>query len=290
MDISTLGFALAAGSLAALNPCGFAMLPAYLTLVVLGESADDEGRSRTAAVGRALAATAAMAVGFLLVFGTFGLIIAPLATSVQQYLPIVTVVIAAGLIGLGVWMLTGREITVFLPKPGRGAPTARLGSMFGYGLAYALASLSCTIGPFLAVTSATFRGGSVLGGVAAYLAYAAGMALVVGVLATAVALAGNSVTAGARRVLPYVNRIAGGLLVLVGLYVGYYGIYELRVFFGGGDAQDPVIAAAAAVQQTLVGWVDSIGVLPLLGVLALLVLSAVLLGRRVRRKYDTERL
>jgi cytochrome c biogenesis protein CcdA len=43
---------------------------------------------------------------------------------------------------------------------------------------HAITSLSCTIGPFLAVTSATFRGGSIVAGVTAYLAYGAGMGLV----------------------------------------------------------------------------------------------------------------
>lgn len=187
----------------------FAMLPAYLTLVVIGDGG--ETRSRATAVGRALVATAAMALGFLVVFGTFGLLIAPLAASVQQYLPAITVVIGLSLVALGIWMLTDRQLTL-LPKPVRGAPTARLGSMFGYGLAYAIASLSCTIGPFLVVTSATFRSGSLLGGVAAYLAYGLGMALVVGVLATAVALASPAVITGARWLLPHINRIGGGLL------------------------------------------------------------------------------
>lgn len=278
MDLQTLGLALAAGSVAALNPCGFAMLPAYLTLVILGD--DSEQRERAAAVGRALAATAAMAAGFVLVFGAFGLIIAPLAASVQQYLPFVTVVIGAGLLGLGMWMVTGREFTVLLLKLNRGAPTARLGSMFGYGLAYAIASLSCTIGPFLAVTSATFRGGSVLEGVTAYLAYGAGMTVVVGALAIAVALASTTAVTGARLLLPHINRIGGGLLVLVGTYVGYYGIYELRLYLGDGDASDPVIDTAGAIQQTLAGWVGSIGVLPLLAALAVLVVGATVLGRR----------
>lgn len=286
MDPQTLGFALAAGLVAALNPCGFAMLPAYLTLVITGQ--DGGARGRTALVGRALTATATMALGFLVVFGAFGLIVAPLAASVQQYLPAITVVIGAALLGLGLWMLTGRELTLFLPKPGKGAPTARLGSMFGYGLAYAIASLSCTIGPFLAVTSATFRGGSVLGGITAYLAYGLGMTLVVGVLATAVALASSAVTTGFRRMLPHINRIGGGLLVLVGLYVGYYGVYELRLYFGDGDAGDPVIEAAGAIQETLAGWVDSIGVLPLLAVLAAMILGAVVLSRRKAGKRGPE--
>ncbi len=288
MDLDTIGFALAAGLVAALNPCGFAMLPAYLALVVAGEQGQ---HGKVAAMARALAVTAMMALGFLLVFGTFGLVIAPLAGSVQQYLPAVTVVIGTALVGLGIWMLTGREITLLLPRPGRGAPSARLGSMFGYGLAYAIASLSCTIGPFLAVTAGTFRGGSVLAGLLAYLAYGTGMALVVGVLAVATALASSAVARGARRLLPHINRISGVLLVVVGLYVGYYGIYELRLYLGDGPASDPVVDAAGWVQGVLAGWVDRIGPLPLLLVLIALAAGTVLWSvlTRARRRSQASR-
>jgi cytochrome c-type biogenesis protein len=282
VDLDTIGFALAAGLVAAVNPCGFGMLPAYLALVVAGEDQESH-RSKVTAMARALAATAMMALGFLLVFGTFGLVIAPLASSVQQYLPAVTVVIGAALLAAGIWMLSGREITLLLPKPGRGAPTARLGSMFGYGLAYAIASLSCTIGPFLAVTAGTFRSGSVVDGVASYLAYGTGMALLVGVLAVATALASSTVLQGTRHLLPHINRISGVLLVSVGLYVGYYGIYELRLYLGDGPASDRVVDAAGQVQGILAGWVDRIGALPLLLALVVLVGVTVLLTRLRRR-------
>lgn len=283
MDLQTLSFALAAGTFAAVNPCGFAMLPAYLTLVVLGDGREQP--RRVVAVGRALAATAVMALGFVAVFGAFGLVIAPVADSVQRYLPIVTVLIGAVLIALGVGMLTGRELTVLLPKLRSGAPTARLGSMFGYGVAYAIASLSCTIGPFLAVTSASFRAGSVLGGVLAYLAYAAGMALVVGVAASAAALAGTAAINAARRLARYANRAGGAVLIIVGAYVGYYGVYELRLifFFDQANPQDPVIEAAAAIQQKLASWLSNIGAWPLIVMLAVLVVGAVLLGTRLTR-------
>ena len=306
MNPDALAFALAAGLVAAVNPCGFAMLPGYLSLVVAAEGASTGGagaggtpaersaaRDKARAVGRALTATAAMTAGFLLVFGAFGLVIAPLTSSIEQYLPAVTVLIGVGLIGLGGWLLAGRELTLLLPKPGRGAPTRRLGSMFGYGLAYALASLSCTIGPFLAVTSATFRADSVLAGVLAYLAYGLGMAIVVGVLAVGIALAGSSVAGGFRRVLPYVNRISGALLVLTGLYVGYYGVYELRLFLGNGSAADPIVDVATSIQGELAGLVDGIGALPLLGLLAL-VAAATAAGaviakrRRVRMSRSPE--
>lgn len=57
---------------------------------------------------------------------------------------------------------------------------------------YAVASLSCTVGPFLAVTGSSLRGGSVPGVLGVYGAYAAGLTLVVGVLAVAVAMASTT--------------------------------------------------------------------------------------------------
>ena len=148
--------------------------------------------------------------------------------------------------------------------------------MAGYGVAYALASLSCAIAPFLAVTAATFRSDSIADGVLAYLAYGLGMALVVGVLAVAFALAGSRAATGVRRVLPYLNRICGALLIVTGLYVGYYGVYELRVFLAGAPTSDPIVDGAGAVQGALAGWVDALGVLPFAIVVAALVVGAAL--------------
>jgi cytochrome c biogenesis protein CcdA len=245
-----IGLAFAAGMVAAFNPCGFAMLPAYLTFVVQRE---DGGQA--AAVARALGATVAMALGFLAVFGSFGLLTVSLAGTLQRYMPYVTLVVGISLVALGIWLLLGRELTFRSIGKGPGwAPTSRVGSMFGYGVSYAIASLSCTVGPFLAVTGSSLRSGSALTGFLVYAAYAAGIALVVGVLAVAVALASTTVVTRMRTVLPYINRISGAILAVVGAYVAYYGWFELRLF-AGGSAQDPVIAAAGRVQGTVAGLV-----------------------------------
>ncbi len=265
-----MGLAFAAGLVAALNPCGFAMLPAYLALVVRGEDV-----RRRAAVGRAVTATAAMAAGFLTVFVGFGLLTLSAASTVQRYLPYVTVLIGIILVALGVWLLTGREITVRGVASGaRWAPSARLGSMFTYGISYAIASLSCTVGPFLAVTAAGLRGGSALRGVSVYVAYAAGFTLVVGVLAVAAAMASSAAVERMRRIVQYVNRISGVLLVVVGLYVGYYGLYEIRLFRGNGNPVDPVVAAAGRVQGAIAGWVHQHGAWPWLVALAVFAIAA----------------
>jgi cytochrome c-type biogenesis protein len=279
----TLGFALAAGLVAALNPCGFAMLPAYLTLVVLGDG--DAARRRGAAVLRALAATVLMTLGFLAVFGAFGLLVAPVAGSMQQYAPAVTVLVGAVLLGLGGWLLTGRELPALLPRLGGGTPGRRLGSMVLYGVAYAVASLSCTIAPFLAVTSATFRADDVIGGLAGYAAYAAGMGLLVGVLAVGVALAQDAVAGGLRRLLPHVNRLGGVLLLVVGGYVGYYGVYELRLYHAGSSAEDPIVDAAGTLQSWLVSAVDRLGWPTLLLALAVLLATGLAVTALTRRPH-----
>jgi cytochrome c biogenesis protein CcdA len=284
VDQDLVGLAFGAGLVAALNPCGFAMLPAYLALVVKGEG---EGAGRRAALGRAVTATAAMAAGFVVVFGGFGLLTVSVASTVQRYLPYVTVVIGTIIVALGIWLLVGREITPLrtVARGARWAPTARLGSMFGYGVSYATASLSCTVGPFLAVTAAGLRGGSVAGTAAVYLAYAAGFTLVVGVLAVAAALASSAAAERMRRIVPYVNRISGALLVIVGFYVGYYGLYEIRLFAGNGNPDDPVIAAAGRVQGAIAGWVHQHGAWPWLGVLAVLIVSAATWRARAGSKH-----
>ncbi len=282
MQQDLVGLAFAAGLVAALNPCGFAMLPAYLALVVRGN-----GNSGPAAVGRAVAATAAMTLGFLTVFGAFGLLTVSLASTVQRYVPFVTVFIGVVLVALGIWLASGRALTLLVPnrmaQSAAGAPTSRLGSMFGYGAGYALASLSCTVGPFLAVTGAGLGGTSVLSRVWIYVAYAGGFALVVGALAVAVALAGSALADRTRRMLPYVNRIGGAVLILVGLYVAYYGYYEVQLFNLGGNPADPVIAGAGRLQGPMAGWVHRHGSWPWKIVLAVSIVVASIWAWRVRR-------
>lgn len=272
-----LALAFAAGMVAAFNPCGFALLPAYLTLLIA-----DAGKAHGGPVARALLLSGAMTAGFVTVFGLSGLAITALAASIGRYLPWATLVIGALLAGLGLWLLTGRELLLRLPGLATGRPGASPLSLYGYGLSYAVASLSCTVGPFLAVASASLSGAGLLGGAAAFAAYALGMGLVVAVLSMTVALAHAAAVHKLRRLLPYVSRASGGLLLLAGLYVMYYGWYELRVF-AGGTTEDPIVSAATAVQDVLAGVVAAIGAGGIAVALGLLVLGT-LVRRAIRRR------
>jgi cytochrome c biogenesis protein CcdA len=275
--------AVAAGTLAALNPCGFALLPVYLTVLVIG---DDEP-SRAAAVGRALVSTAAIVSGFAAVFGVFGLALSPVAGLVQERLPWFTVALGGMLVVLGGWLLVGGSLPGITRLGGRGpAVTRSVGSMVAFGAAYGLASLSCTVGPFLAVVVSSFRAGSSLAGVGLFLAYAAGMGMVVGTAALALALARSSLVARLRRLAPVLSRAGAVVVALAGAYVAYYGWYELRVQ-GGGDPTDPVVDAALGVQGRISDAVDRLGpaAVAAVFVVALLVAGmAIGLTRRMRSR------
>ncbi|MEU8220410.1 cytochrome c biogenesis protein CcdA [Micromonospora taraxaci] len=274
---AALLLALTAGMLGAVNPCGFALLPAYLSLLVAGAS-DARG-----AVGRALTAAAGLTVGYVLVFGAFGLALAPLAGWLRPRLPWLTVTLGVLLVLAGCWLLAGRR----LPSPGWSARAPRLTrswpSMVLFGAAYALASLGCAIAPFLAIVVTSLQAGSTGRGLALFGAYALGMGLVVAVAALGVALLRDGLVARLRVAGALVPRLSGLMLLVTGGYVAWYGWYELRLAAGRRDAlHDPVIRAAAQLQRALADTVDRIGPALLLAVLATLLLTALLLKRAHR--------
>jgi cytochrome c biogenesis protein CcdA len=274
--------ALTAGMAATVNPCGFALLPAYLGAFV----GLDDSASRSTAVGRGLKVSLVLTAGFVAVFGIMGLIITQFISGIQEYLPWATIVIGIGLVGLGIYLWTGRQLIINIPKLQRGGADGTMLSMFLFGVSYAVASLSCTIGPFLAVTSTTFRNESYLSGVAVFVLYGLGMGIVVSVLTLAVALAKDGLVNRFRSMLPLMNKVAGVLLVIAGAYVAYYGYFEVRLFFFDGGVDDPIVGFAEDIQAWLVnkmpttqnyGWY-------LLG--AALVIGGAILWQVTRRRGD----
>jgi len=244
MNTGGYSLAFAAGVVAALNPCGFAMLPGYLGLV-----AGQWGSVH--ALGRALVAALLMTLGFMAVFGVFALLAISVSELLSRVLPYLTLTIGVAMVFLGVRQLRGRSVGLAAMRlPQWDTATGSLPSMLGYGVVYALVSLSCTIAPFLAVTGIGLSGGSRAW--SALAAYAAGFATVVGAVAVAGAVAGSILVRLLRRGARWVSLAGALLLVVAGLYVGYYGGYEVRLRNLSGP--DPIISTAARVQGALAGW------------------------------------
>lgn len=251
-------YALFLGMAATVNPCGFALLPAYLAAFVGLD--DAAGRrpwlARWGSVGRAVAVSAVLTAGFVTVFGVFGAVVSKLIDDAERHLSWVTVVIGLGMVALGIWLLLGHSLTLALPKLNKGGADGTYTGMYLFGVSYALASLSCTIATFLGATTLAFRAGSYVSTVAVFVVYALGMGVVVCVLTVAVALARAGLVARIRALVPVINRVAGGLLVIAGAYVAYYGWYAERVL-DGYSGRDPIVDTAMDVQQWLVGFLPS---------------------------------
>ncbi len=274
MDRSALALAVAAGLLAALNPCGFALLPAWLGIVVHRSGASGHPAAR------AMAMSAAMTLGFVAVFAAFGAVIVPLALSVERYLPWATVVIGVALAALGVAMLAGFEPTLRVPGLRR-APNGGWVSMVGYGVAYAVASLSCTVAPFLAVLASTTRADGLPAGLAIVLAYALGMGLLVTVLALTVALAGSVRIDRLRSATGRVNLLSGALLVPAGTYIAWYGYVEIRTL-RGDLTPNPVVDQVLEWQGRLARTVDELGPWWLALAAVVIAIGLAVVGRRTR--------
>jgi cytochrome c-type biogenesis protein len=249
-----LAYAFGVGMVATVNPCGFAMLPAYLSFF-LGLEGDDDAR---ADLMRALAVGATMTAGFVVVFGLLGIVLDSFISSIESWLPWVTIVLGLALIPLGVMLLRGRSLDLRLPLPTTAAHDRQLASVFVFGVSYALVSLSCTLPLFIAVVSTTFTSANFVSGMATYLAYALGMGVVLVALTVALALARQSLVRSVRRVLPYIYKVSGALLIIAGLYVAYYGWYELRLNDGlvsGGAAANFVFD----LNSTISDWIQRTG-------------------------------
>lgn len=225
--VAALSYAFLLGLAAAVNPCGFPMLPAYLSVFVRG---DQETPSLGRRLANAARSAAAVSAGFAVLFAVLGGIFEAGVSVFMAWVPWAMVVFGAALAAAGVWTLAGHHIRLPLPRlsagTGRGAGVS-MRSMVVFGMSYAMASLTCTLPIFLAGVATTFTRVGWATGIGTFLAFAAGMAVVLAVVALALALARTSVLGLMRRAGRHLGTASSAVLVAVGLYLVYYWLVYL---------------------------------------------------------------
>jgi len=274
--------AFTAGLVAAVNPCGFPMLPAYLSWFIGIDDADVEPGTR---VPRALLSGLAVAAGFLAVFAALGIPINAGFSGIYAAMPWFTIVIGVIFIGLGAAMLLGHGLTITLPRLDRSGRDRGLGSMLLFGASYAIASLSCTLPVFLIYVAGTARRENLVSGLVAFLAYGAGITLVLLVLSLALALARESMVQRMRALVRYTERAAAILLVLVGVYLVYYGTYAIDT----DDRSSPGVSLIEHWSTRSSAWLEEGGVELGLLFAAIIATALVVVAVRRRRAYGASR-
>lgn len=223
-----LALAFTAGLVATVNPCGFAMLPAYLAWFV-GVESGDAVPTPAARVGRALGVSGLVSSTFIVVFGVVGLLVTAGALLVIDVVPWLAIVVGVGLAVAGIAMLRGWKPVVTLPQRSGGVRARGWRSVMLFGFSYAVASLSCTLPVFLAVVAGTITSTDLASGVATFVAYGVGMSLVLVAVTIAVALTRGSFVQRLRRASRHVDRAAAVLLLVAGVYIAFYWAFTLAV-------------------------------------------------------------
>jgi cytochrome c-type biogenesis protein len=232
MDGLNLAFAFTAGMLATVNPCGWAMLPSFVAYYLGSRQAGYDEQPFVTRMWDGLLLGLLVTAGFLVVFGGAGIAISSGLRVIVQWMPLVALLVGVALTFLGVWLLAGKPLPFSLPALNVDLQSHNPKTAFLIGIAYALASLGCTLPVFLVVIGTSLTAAGVTGNAVMSFSYAAGMAVVFMAVSLSAALVKGAVTESLRGVLPYVHRIGAVMLILAGLYLIWYQGRNLFLFFG----------------------------------------------------------
>jgi cytochrome c biogenesis protein CcdA len=249
VNTDRLWLSFGSGLLAAVNPCGFVLLPTYL-MYFLGVT----GRPGTqqASVKRALLVSGALSAGFMSVFILVGGITRLFTDWINQNAKYVAFLIGIGLIILGIAMLFGYRLPFTTPKIDPGQRDRTVFSMFIFGIAYAVASIGCTIGPFSATVLGTIDTEGFGQGIFAIALYGIAMSLLVTTLTVSLALAQGGMLKVLRSGMKYVEVASAVVMILSGLFLAWYWLNDIRKNYS-----DNVTGSVLTWQESTQQWIDS---------------------------------
>ncbi len=241
------------GLLAAVNPCGFVLLPTYLMYYLGLSGRPGESGAREGAVARALVVSLSLSAGFMSVFLVVGSISRLFTDWINQNAKYVSLVIGLALVVLGVSMLFGYRLPLTTPKLDVGGRTKdrTVLSMFLFGVAYAVASIGCTIGPFSATVLGTIDTSGFAAGLVAIVLYGGAMSLLVTALTVSLAVAQGGLLKVLRRGMSYVEVGSAIVMILSGLYLAWYWFNDIREKY-----DDEITGNVIGWQESLANWID----------------------------------
>lgn len=217
------GWAFAAGMVASVNPCGFFMLPAYLSYHLFLPGDDARRAAGLVRALRALLLGATATAGFVVVMGAAGALIGATGQRLVPAFPYAGAAVGVGLLGLGVWLLvTHRPLGIAAASRLMVTPRRGISNVFLFGVAYAVGSLSCTLPVFLLVAGSALSAGNLAASVGQFVSFGLGMGTVLVAVTIGAAFFRDAVGRSLRRLLPHVHRASALFLAGAGAYLVYY--------------------------------------------------------------------
>ena len=127
---------------------------------------------------------------------------------------------------VGLFLLAGKSVHTSLPPRLAsliGNPASQgFNTYFLFGIGYGMASLGCSLPIFLVVVGSAINSQGFSNGLFQFFSYSLGMGVVMTSLVFSLAVFKGGLATYMRRVLPYMGRIAGVMLLVAGSYQIYY--------------------------------------------------------------------
>ena len=281
MGSVSLSLAAITGALSVLNPCGFPLLPAFLSFYVGTD--DTRLPSATTRAAQGLQVGLLVTAGFLGVFTVIGLPISLGANTVARVIPWVGLGVGALLVIVGAAAFAGKTVRLTHP-PGAHRDGRSRATVIAFGAGYGLASLGCTLPLFLTLIAASLTADGTASSVIVFATFGAGMGVVMMALSVTAAFARHGLTRLLGTALPWLSRASGVMLIAAGAYLSYY---WWRIKYGRTKtlSSDPIVGRATRFTAHAQRWAHQQGGLLLTGA-AVIVAVAVIAWRTRRHPTD----
>ncbi len=260
------------GVLAAVNPCGFVLLPTYL-IFFLG-TREEPNLSTAERLRRALIVSSGISIGFLAIFFVIGVISRLFTQWIELNAKYASLAIGVVLLVGGARMLTGWTPKFASPQM-NGVQSKTFRATTIYGLAYAVASIGCTIGFLTTAVFGSIALNGFVSGVFSILLYGLGMAMLVTALTVSLAFAKTGLVTVIKSRLNIIQRLGAFFVTLTGVYLIFYwwaAISETR--------STKFVARIERWQTRVASFLQQQGAFRLAIVLSIIVATAIVLSRR----------
>ena len=255
------------GVMAAVNPCGFVLLPTYL-LYYLGTELNRGDESRSTTLRRGLSVGTAVSSGFVGLFIVVGIISRAFTTVIRDNAKYAALVIGVALVVMGIAMLRGWKPPIAQPDVSIQRKRT-FWNMFLFGIVYAIASIGCTIGLLTSVILGSIGRDGFVAGVISIALYGLGMGLLVVSLTVALAFARVGLVSTVKKGFRWFDKVTAVFVILTGAYLSWYWFAAITE-----RKSDAVMSRVEKWQTQVAEFLQDIGAVPLAVVFVLVVVAA----------------
>jgi len=215
LRLAAFGFVAGLGAFFA--PCAFSLFPAYISYYLTAAGTGPESPRRSLALGLTCAA------GSIVFFALAAGVITFLGGVASHYLVAMKPAIAVAVVALGVGLVADLRLpSVGLPLGSGWQRLPSVAGLFVYGFGYALATTGCTLPIYVSIIVLPLTSGFSGAALITFASFAAAMAFMMVLTSVLVGLAKASLLRWLQASTVWIKRASGVVLIVAGLYLGYY--------------------------------------------------------------------